>query len=89
MLLDKKKKFYEINVSVCPVLRIPIHYSLVKSKTIYHLLSSLIDRIKYLNFVFHLEDFINVDIAKLNYVLNLITSERKIVLSKDIENVYY
>ncbi|MBU1932055.1 polysaccharide deacetylase family protein [Patescibacteria group bacterium] len=88
ILLDKNKAFYEINVSVCPVLRIPIHYSLVKSTAFYHILSNLIAKITYLNFIFHLDDFINVDIMKLNYVLNLISSHREIVLSKDI-GMYY
>lgn len=84
VLLDKERRFFEINVSVCPVLRIPIHYSIIKSKKIYNILSPFIKEVKYFNFLFHLKDFVDVDIMKLKYVLNLITSQRKLVLSKDI-----
>ena len=88
VVLDRERKFFEINVSVCPVLRIPIHYSIIKSRKIYNLLFRFINRIKYLNFVFHLYDFINIDVIKLRYVLDLITSQRKVMLSKDITTVY-
>lgn len=84
VLLDKERRFFEINVSVCPVLRIPIHYSIIKSEKIYNILSPFIKKVKYLNFLFHLKDFVDVDIIKLKYVLRLITFQRKLVLSKDI-----
>ena len=88
MLLDKKKKFFEINVSVCPFLRIPIHYSIIKNKNIYGILSGFINNLKYLNFIFHLYDFIDIDLIKLKYVLNLITHQRKLALSKNINDIY-
>jgi len=86
VLLDKKINFFEINVSVCPGLRVPIHYSIIKSKKIYGLLSYFIKKLQHLNFIFHLSDFVTVNKAKLNYVLNLITHQRNVVLSKDIGN---
>ncbi len=88
VLLDKERRFFEINVSVCPILRIPMHYSIIKSKEIYIILSCFIKKLKYLNFIFHLYDFVNVDMAKLKYVLNLIAFGRKLVLSKDIGSLY-
>lgn len=87
ILLDKERRFFEINVSVCPFLRIPIHYSIIKSKNIYSILSRFISRVKYLNFIFHLYDFVEIDITRLQYVLRMITFTRKIILSKDIN--YY
>lgn len=88
VLLDKKKMFFEINVSVCPILRCPIHYSVIKSRKIYNILFCLIKKLRYLNFLFHLYDFVNVDTVKLRYVLNLITFQRELVLSKDIDAIY-
>jgi hypothetical protein len=88
VLLDEERGFFEINVSVCPILRIPIHYSIIRSKKIYSILSYFINKIKYLNFVFHLYDFVNVDIIRLRYVLNMITSERLAILGRDIIRYY-
>jgi hypothetical protein len=88
MLLDKKNRFFELNVSVCPILRLPIHYSIIKSRWIYYALFHLIEKIKYLNFVFHLYDFVNVDHEKIKAVLNIIIPQRRLVLSKYINNLY-
>lgn len=82
VLLNREKRFYEINISVCPFLRSPIHYSMIKSRRIYRILSPLIEKLRYFNFLFHLYDFMDVDLTKLRYVLDLITSQRKLILSK-------
>ena len=88
VLLDNEKDFFEINVSVCPYIRCPIHYSIIKDKRIYNLLAPLIKKMRHLNFIFHLDDFVDINIEKLQYVINLITSQRKVILSKDIKSVY-
>lgn len=88
VLLDNEKDLFEINVSVCPYVRCPIHYSIIKSKRIYSLLALLIRTTGYLNCIFHLDDFVDINIEKLQYVINLVTSQRKVILSKDIESVY-
>lgn len=87
-LLDRYKGFFEIGVSVCPVLRTPVHYSMVRSKKIYRGLAPFLKRLKYLNFVFHLEDFIKVDAEKLNRALDAATAGRQMLLSKSIAEIY-
>ena len=85
--LDKERKFFEINVSVCPVLRIPINYSIIRSKSLYSAIAPFIKKIQCLNFIFHLDDFVNIDTEKLRHVLKLITIERNIILPRDICNL--
>lgn len=88
VLLGNNQDLFEINVSVCPYIRCPIHYSIVKDKRIYRLLGPLIKKMRYLNFIFHLDDFMEIDREKLQYVLDLVKSQRKLILSKDIKSVY-
>ena len=82
-LLDRQSGLIELNVSVCPFFRLPIHYSIVRHRYGYSALSGLINRVQNLNFVFHLYDFLNIDSLKLNSVLQLITKNRKLILAKD------
>jgi len=83
--MDAGRELFEINVSVCPFLRCPIHYSIIRSTIVYAILARFIRRIRHLTFLFHLYDFLDVDVSKMQYVLALITSGRRLVLSKDID----
>lgn len=85
---DPEGSLWAINVSVCPFLRCPIHYSMVRSTVVYTMLARLIRRIRHLTFLFHLYDFLDVDESKMQYVLSLITSGRRLVLSKDIDKYW-
>ena len=82
--VNEDKSFVQMNVSVCPFFRFPIHYSMIGHVCVYKMLSGLMKRIQYLSFVFHLYDFLNVDSKKMKCVLNMITALRDVKLSREI-----
>jgi hypothetical protein len=84
VLLDTAKKFFEVNVSVCPGTRMPIHYSLIPHRYLYKILTPMVSRVRFLSFTFHLYDFLDIDVPKMRCVLKMLTSERRLGLTRDV-----